>query len=437
MNMNLGLYHFGSLVLFSYLCRLEISMRKYFIILIYLLLGLNLVHAAEIKPKHLPQKSLQSLSSAELNVLFAEANNAYKLQDMQQFASDMRYRLNGAVMIAQGDSILVQKSFGYLQLYRRSTGYGKKSYRQLAALRGQSGNKLTNSTLFDMASVSKQFTAAAVLKLCSQNKLKLSDTIGKFLPQLPYGNVTINQLLTHTSGLPEYFDFPYTYYVDSIFYVDNDQLMRVLSEKKFPKVFPSGSKFSYTNTNYAILATIVAQVSGTSFEKYVHQNIWAPADMKNTCFFTELDSLDKQDSLHARRVARGHWSSGAFVVYDRLNGVLGDKCVYSNMQDLFKWERAYLKNYKVLPKEWVNKATSLQDTLTGGQKPREIYGYGFRIEENPYYGKLVYHGGLWGGFQNLFLYRPSDDLFIVFLSNYYNAAHRGKSNSVLHIVDGA
>lgn len=412
-------------------------MKKYCIILIYLLLGLNFVRASEIKPKHLPKKSLPELSTGELNALFSEANDTYKIQDVQQFAADMRYRLNGAVLIARGDSILAQKSFGYLQLYRRATGYGKKSYKQLAALRKQFSNRLTNNTLFDMASVSKQFTAAAVLKLCSENKLKLSDTLGKFLPQLPYGDVTINQLLTHTSGLPEYFDFPYTYYVDSVFYVTNEQLIRVLSEKKHSKVFPSGTKFSYTNTNYALLAAIVAQVSGTTFENYVHQNIWAPAGMKNTYFFTEIDSAEKQGLLQQTPLARGHWSNGAFVVYDRLNGVLGDKCVYSNMQDLFQWERAYLKNYKVLPKEWVNKAISLEDTLSGGQVPREIYGYGFRIEENPYYGKLVYHGGLWGGFQNLFLYRPSDELFIVFLSNYYNAAHRGKSNAVLHIMDGA
>lgn len=412
-------------------------MKKYCIILIYLLLGLNFVRATEIKPKHLPKRSLPELSTGELNALFSEANDAYKIQDVQQFAADMRYRLNGAVLIARGDSILAQNSFGYLQLYRRSTGYGKKSCRQLAALRNQSGNRLTNSTLFDMASVSKQFTAAAVLKLCSENKLKLSDTLGKFLPQLPYGDVTINQLLTHTSGLPEYFDFPYTYYIDSIYYVTNDELIRVLSEKKHPKVFPSGTKFSYTNTNYAILATIVAQVSGTSFENYVHQNLWTPADMKNTYFFTEIDSAEKKDLLQQTPLARGHWSNGAFVVYDRLNGVLGDKCVYSNTQDLFKWERAYLKNYEVLPKTWINKVTSLQDTLAGGQNPREIYGYGFRIEENPYYGELVYHGGLWGGFQNLFLYRPSDELCIIFLSNFYNAAHHGKSNAVLHIMDGA
>ena len=93
-------------------------------------------------------------------------------------------------------------------------------------------------------------------------------------------------------------------------------------------------------------------------------------------------------------------------------------------------------DYKILPKEWVDLASQRENQLNGGKLPASIYGYGYRIEESPTHGKLVYHGGLWNGFQNLFLYRPSDNVVIVFLSNLYNKAHAGRSDQMLNILDG-
>ena len=135
-------------------------------------------------------------------------------------------------------------------------------------------------------------------------------------------------------------------------------------------------------------------------------------------------------------VARGHRKAAVTAKYDRLNGVLGDKGVYSNMEDMLRWANALFIDYKILPKEWIELASQRENQLKDGSLPKSIYGYGYRIEESPTHGKLVYHGGLWNGFQNLFLYRPSDNVVIIFLSNHYNKAHAGRSDQMLNILDG-
>ena len=223
----------------------------------------------------------------------------------------------------------------------------------------------------------------------------------------------------------------------------------------FKRTFPVGTRFEYVNTNYAILAQLVEDVSGMPFEQYVRENIFEPAGMKNTFFFTEIVGVDPKTRRQipavspesetsdakplprfANKVAYGHKSGLKLAKYDRMNGILGDKGVYSNIGDLLRWANAYFIDYKVLPKEWVELASSRENQLCSGDLPQSIYGYGLRIEESPKHGKIVYHGGLWNGFQHLFLYRPSDDVVIVFLSNYYNKAHSGYSDKMLDIFDG-
>ena len=366
----------------------------------------------------------------------------YDVEGLEFVANEMFEKLNGAILVAVGDTVLVEHAYGELCL----TGEPPRC-------NPAEDNQITETTLFDLASISKQFTAVAVLQLCVQGKISLDDTITEYFPNLPYKGVTIKHLLTHTTGIPEYFKFKYTVFGSSAF-VDNQQLLRVLEKQKYAKTFPTGSKFEYVNTNYAILASLVAKMSGKSFEDYVHEHIFKPAGMKNTCFFTELVGVDakhgkkyadvdpKAEDVNVKPlpmdvpVARGHRKLAVTAKYDRLNGVLGDKGVYSNVEDMLRWANAMFIEYKVLPKEWVDLASQRENQLADGSLPQSIYGYGYRIEESPEHGKLVYHGGLWNGFQNLFLFRPSDNVVIVFLSNFYNKAHVGRSKQILNILDG-
>lgn len=383
---------------------------------------------------------------SEGNIVLDTIGDRYDIEGLEFVANEMSQKLNGVMLVAVRDTVLVEHAYGELCLT------GEPPRRVL-----HDNNCITRTTLFDLASISKQFTAVAVLQLCEQGKINLSDPITKFFPNLPYSGVTIKHLLTHTSGIPEYFKFKYTVY-DSSAFIENDQLIKVLEKQKYAKTFPTGTKFEYVNTNYAILAALVAQVSGMTFEEYVHENVFKPAGMKNTYFFTEIVGIDaKQGRKYAKvspksetvgvvplpkgavtnePIARGHKRISEYAKYDRLNGVLGDKGVYSNVEDMLSWANAIFIDYKILPKEWVDLATQRENQLDNGILPKSIYGYGYRIEENPEHGKLVYHGGLWNGFQNMFLYRPSDNVVIIFLSNLYNKAHAGRSNDMLNILDG-
>ena len=373
-------------------------------------------------------------------------DDRYDIEALEFVANDMSEKLNGVMLVAVRDTVLMEHAYGELCLT------GEPPRRVF-----YNNNYITKTTLFDLASISKQFTAVSVLQLCEQGKINLNDPITKYFPNLPYSGVTIKHLLAHTSGIPEYFHFKYTVYDSSVF-IDNQQLIDVLVKQKYAKTFPTGTKFEYVNTNYAILASLVAQVSGMTFEDYVREYLFKPAGMKNTCFFTEIVGIDakqrrKYDKVNPKSetvgvlplpmgavtnvpVARGHKKTSEVAKYDRLNGVLGDKGIYSNVEDMLCWANALFIDYKILPKEWVELASQRENQLNNGILPKSIYGYGLRIEESPEHGKLVYHGGLWNGFQNLFLYRPSDNVVIIFLSNLYNKAHAGRSNEILNILDG-
>jgi CubicO group peptidase (beta-lactamase class C family) len=366
----------------------------------------------------------------------------YDIEGLEFVANEMSDKLNGVMLVAVRDTVLIEYAYGELKLT------GEPPRRDVPE-----NNRITETTLFDLASISKQFTAVSVLQLCAQGKISLDDTITLYFPNLPYRGVTIKHLLTHTSGIPEYFKFKYTVYGSAAF-VDNQHLLQVLEKQKYAKTFQTGTKFEYVNTNYAILAALVAQVSGMPFEEYVHENIFKPAGMENTCFFTEIVGIDakhgkkyadvdpKSEDVNVKPlpsdvpIAIGHRKGGVLAKYDRLNGVLGDKGIYSNVEDMLRWANAMFVDYKILPKEWVDLASQRENQLKNGTLPASIYGYGYRIEESPEHGKLVYHGGLWNGFQNLFLYRPSDNVVIIFLSNLYNKAHAGRSNQMLNILDG-
>ncbi|MBO7647172.1 MAG: beta-lactamase family protein [Bacteroidales bacterium] len=396
----------------------------------------------KVPPKNIVYQPLEHLTSM--------SGLGFDMDSLVRFVDAMGANMNGTLIIARNDTILLERAYGYLQLYRSCTNYRGVQESQLENLRLHPDNKMWKTALFDMASISKQFTAAAILKLCQEGKLHLNDTLGKLIPELPYKKVTVRHLLNHTSGIPEYFNFKYDLFDTSAF-IDNDQLIRVLSREKFPLDYPSGTRFEYRNTNYAILASIVERVSKMSFEQYVHENLFGPAGMNDTYFFTEIIDTNlrwpaaKKGDIYTQGnwinpdinepITRGHRKNGTLALYDRFNGIVGDKGIYSNVEDMIRWTNSYFIHYEILAQEWVSKAATKQNTLNNGILPKQSYGYGLRLEESPSHGLLVYHGGLWDGYQNLWLYRPKDKIQIIFFSNFYNGAHAGKSDGVLNIID--
>jgi CubicO group peptidase (beta-lactamase class C family) len=240
--------------------------------------------------------------------------------------------------------------------------------------------------------------------------LDYDDLVLKHIPEFPYDNITIKQLLQHTGGLQNYM-----YLVDNYWQNDssltNEDVLDLLVEHKLPLNNWPGKRFTYSNTGYAMLALIVARVSGQGFANYIHENIFEVAGMSNTYTYN-LDILDT-----ASNRAFGYNRKGRRLYrydFEPNDLVLGDKSIISNVDDLFKYQKA-LNSHKIVSEETLLEAYTKGRT-TSRYKRQFNYGYGWRIKDN---GKqnLIYHNGLWHGFVSTLTREVDKDITIILLNN--------------------
>ena len=189
-----------------------------------------------------------------------EKTNA-AVQQLDEYLSGMQkhFRFNGNVLVAEKGNIVLQRSYGY-------ANYDDQ-------------RSLNDSSVFELASVSKQFTATGILLLKDRGQLQLSDSLRKYFPELPYHGITIQHMLTHTSGLPDYF-WPLVEKWDRKKIAFNEDVIAFLAKEKMPLQFEPGKKWEYSNTAYMILASIIEKVSGQSFADFMAKNIFRHA-MRN------------------------------------------------------------------------------------------------------------------------------------------------------------
>lgn len=299
---------------------------------------------------------------------------------------------NGNVLIAQKGVTIYEKSFGYSNT--------------------ASKDSLTLDSRFQLASLSKTFTAVGILLLYEHGHLKLTDTVQQYFPDFPYNGVSIKDMLSHRSGLPNYmyaFD-------DSLGRVDalpdNARIMHWFAIAK-PEVEPYGppdKHFAYNNTNYMVLAAIIEKITGLKYGEYLKMAIFDPLGMKGTWTAT-----DPPDSVNVNGTTG--YDRGRAVPRDFFDNVMGDKGIYSTVEDLFIW-------YSALNSECLLKKKTLEEAFTPRSFERpgvKNYGYGFRmyLEENnkPEY---IYHNGWWKGYSSLFWFSPKDEFVIIILANRYN-----------------
>ena len=342
-----------------------------------------------------------------INQFFDSVSLVMKTQEIDSAFKEMvkTKRFNGNILIAKENKVLYNNCSGYADF--------------------QSKRKLSTSSQFEIASVSKQFTAVAILMLYEQKKLLLTDSVQKYIPDFPYKGITIHQLLCHRSGLPEYFKFADTYQQDKQYIINNDSLIRML-KVHHPKMLEApDKKFEYNNTGYVVLANIVERISGISFQDYVNQNIFKPLGMKESYFYHYGKSLKGTATV-------GHKSGGKQYERDYLSGVLGDKGIFTTVNDLLIWDKSLYDASLLKPETLVMAFTPKNRE----NSPCSNYGYGWRLSCDVFGNALVYHGGLWNGNNTLFLKRQSDQVLIIFLSNIYNRGFSGKSTDFLSIIDG-
>ena len=263
---------------------------------------------------------------------------------------------------------------------------------------------LDEDTIFQLASVTKQFTAAAVMLAVRKGLLSLDDDITKFFPELEkYKGATVRNLLTHTSGIPDYFD-------DADWFIDlwkkenrvpdNPEIVRFLLETKAEPYGAPGDQFHYSNTGYNLLAEIVERVTGTEFEEFLQKNIFEPAGMKNTrCCHVRRDGVPFENYAQATVIDNDRFvadidPAGApeVIAFEGLNG---DDYVFSNIFDMLKWDRVLREGSVITLEEQKQMYTSA--TLNSGEpyadEDGEGYGFGWGVSTDEAFGLIVRHSG--------------------------------------------
>lgn len=284
---------------------------------------------------------------------------------------------------------------------------GQVIYEQYSGFRNPrlTRDSISPTTPFHLASVSKTFTAMAVMKLQEEGKLNIHDEVSKYLTGFPLKGVTIKTLLNHRSGIPNY-----VHYMERLGWdrrrqmTNKDVLDFIIKRHNDIQIGPPDRHFSYSNTNYALLALIVEKVTGQPFPQFMKMAIFDPLDMKDTYIFTMADSA---------RFLQSYFSSGRQYAFDYLDQVYGDKNVYTTPRDMLKWDQA------LYPGVFFKKAT-LDSAFKGYsyEKPGiNNYGLGWRMFELKSGKKFVYHNGWWHGNRTAFYRLPDDHVTIIAFSN--------------------
>jgi CubicO group peptidase (beta-lactamase class C family) len=277
----------------------------------------------------------------------------------------------------------------------------------------------TNNTLFNIGSISKQFTAMGIVLLEEQNKLSFDDNIRKYIPELPNFSeiITIRHLLHHTSGLRDLHGLLGLAGWRSGDLETNDDVYKIIKNQKELNFKPN-EEFLYSNTGYILLAKIIENISQLKFDQWMKQNIFQPLGMKNTYVETSLDNI-------VRNNATSYYLRKEFKRALEYWGYYGSGNMHSTIEDVNIW----LQNFSTPLKGWESAFNKLLTTTPLNNGFETNYGFGVRIED--YFGnKLIQHGGSVGGFRAIARTFPEEQLNIVILTNYSRSGIVSKANKI-------
>ena len=268
-------------------------------------------------------------------------------------------------------------------------------------------DSLTLNSQFRLASVSKQFTSVAVMKLKQEGKLDYDQKVSSILNDFPHENITIKHLLQHTSGIADYIKIINQNYVPQNStkrnILGNNEILDIFYNSNPKLKFQPGEKYEYSNTGYLVLASIVEEVSKQHFREFLKENIFDPLNMNNTLLYSYKEGYDSDMPNRVFGYSLNEEKDGYELNdYHVVNDVRGDGGIYSTINDLFKWNMALL-DYKVVPKKLLDEAWRV-GTLNNGEDFG--YGYGWVIGDSSK-PKSVFHSGGWVGFAT-YLYNEID-----------------------------
>ncbi len=260
-------------------------------------------------------------------------------------------------------------------------------------------DSLDINSQFRLASVSKQFTGMAIMKLKEAGKIEYDQKVNTILADFPYDNITVRQLLHHVSGLTDYERLLAENFVkeDSTkqYILGNDEILKEFYRVDPELDFQPGEKWEYSNTGYLVLASIVEKISGQHFRDFLKEHITDPIGMTNTTLYNY--QLDADPNMPNRVFGYRKALNQTDLIsndYDIVNDVRGDGGIYSTLEDLYKWNMA-LANQTIISKAYLDEAWESGQTNDGEYTG---YGFGWFLEYNPGEPRIINHSGGWVGF---------------------------------------
>lgn len=291
-----------------------------------------------------------------------------------------------AVLVAKNGEIIYKKAFGMANL--------------------EYDIPMAADNVFRIGSITKQFTAVAILQLMEKGKLNLQDEITKFIPDYPtQGNkITIENLLTHTSGIQSYTDMEDYYERMALDIKPADMIEHF---KNQPMKFKPGTKWEYSNSNYFLLGYIIERITGKTYAEYLEDNFFKPLGMKNTLYGSDTKIIKKRADGY---IAGENGFENAEQLSMTQPYAAGS--IQSTVEDLFKWHQA-VQAYKLVKKETLDKAFT-RYKLADGKEVDYGYGWGLGyVQDSP----TIDHGGGINGYRTMEIYLPKEDVFAVVFSN--------------------
>jgi CubicO group peptidase (beta-lactamase class C family) len=316
-----------------------------------------------------------------------EGKDRFKRVDTYITAEAGEHSFRGAVLVGMNGKVVFEKAYGIAE--------------------EEWNVRNTTTTKFRIASLSKQFTAACILLLQERGKLKVQDPISRYLTGLPeaWRSITIHQLLTHTSGIPNYTDSSQLKKINRTGATPQEMITLVADK---PLDFKPGSRWHYTNTGYILLGMMIEKISGQPYADFMKHNIFEPLGMMNSGYDRATDILKER--------ASGYQIQGGLANADFIDMTIPYAAggIYSTVEDLYRFNEALAQQGKLLSADSLKEMfTEYPEATYQGQN----YGYGVVISRQKFGKLLYYHGGGVEGFSSSIQRYPDERVCIVVLSN--------------------
>lgn len=304
---------------------------------------------------------------------------------------------NGNVLYSKNNNIVFTGNYGYSDL--------------------ETKKRLNDSTIFELASLSKQFTALAIIQLVEKKYFDYNTKVSQLIDDFPYDTITVEHLLRHQSGLPGTHKLLNNKkYWNRKKLATNNDILEILNTHHFDLNFTPGSTYDYNNTGYVILASIIENISGLSYKEYIIANIFKPANMIYSKVYDRNDVPENLANTTQGFTYNKRKKKYQPVEKDKdhkhikwMNSVLGDRGIYASILDLEQWKQALRYN------QLISKESKLKMFSVDNVSPK--YGFGVAIYDTQSKGKWVYHNGSWSGYKTSAIYLPESNEYLVILSN--------------------